>query len=224
MIILALSLLHQKSIAMETQNQSFSIKLIYWGTQITFWLFCASLLVGVFLSVGFIYGFIRPDNLAVGVPVGLDLAQNGLLQIDGHDIAVRFVEMQGRMRFSDGTPQFIGRIYGVFMLLAIALFFYVFYTFKNFIGTIYKGDFFNKRNIGLLKRIAYAVAFGWVFMLVYSYFQYFFIVQRLDYPVLDSAADLQFYPAVLLAALFIWVLSHVFVKGVELQENNDLTI
>jgi len=37
-------------------------------------------------------------------------------------------------------------------------------------------------------------------------------------------SNVQTYPSILLGALFIWVLSHIFQKGVELKYDIELTI
>ena len=76
----------------------------------------------------------------------------------------------------------------------------------------------------LLKRIAWALVAVWFFSLFYSIFQYFYIIQNYSFKTIEATGDMQTYPILLLVALFIWVLSHIFQKGVELEHDKELTI
>ena len=78
--------------------------------------------------------------------------------------------------------------------------------------------------LSLLKRIAYALVGIWGFIAFYAHFQYFFVVNNLEFSSLETTGEVQTYPVILLVALFIWVLSHIFMKGCELQEDNNYTI
>jgi len=210
---------------MEKINQSFSIKLIYWFTNVIFWLFSLVGIVVIVLAFGMITGFIHDLNLNVGLPIAGKVLETGTLSLDSYSklINVEYVETFGNIQFVD-TPLIIGRIYGVFMLIIYALTFFVMWEFRSFIGNVYKGKFFDYFNIKHLKRISYALVAGWIFVTIYGYFQYFFIVKNLTFETLEFTMNVQTYPSILLVALIIWVLSHIFMKGLELDNENKLTI
>lgn len=64
----------------------------------------------------------------------------------------------------------------------------------------------------------------WFFTVFYAYFQYFYLVKNLQFNTVEIGSDVNSYPTILLAALLIWVLSHIFMKGCKLEEENNYTI
>jgi len=200
-----------------------SIKVIYWFTSISFWLYVVVSVFALLLAGSLILNLFGASNLHVGVPVSVDLIEKGELHINGITSSVQFVEMQGKLKF-DETPVVLKRYYGVSIIVIISLFFFIFYKFKQFIDNVYKGIYFDISNIALLKKVSYGIAGTWLFVVFYSYFQYFFVFQKLKFNTIEIIGDVQTYPIILFVALFIWVLSHVFTKGVELQEEAKLII
>lgn len=71
---------------------------------------------------------------------------------------------------------------------------------------------------------SYALVMIWIFTVIYGYFQYFFLVINMNFDTVEFTSDVQTYPIILLVALFIWVLSHIFMKGCELQDEHELTV
>jgi hypothetical protein len=164
-------------------------------------------------------------QLNVGMPVNINILEKGTLDLDISNkyIDVKFTEMNGKVHFID-TPPALGRIYGTFMLIMMATSLYIFITFRRFIINVYNGKYFDIDNIALLKRIAYTMAGVWVFTVFYGYFQYFYIATNMQFNSIEITSDVQTSSDLLLGALFIWVLSHIFQKGVELKHDNELTI
>ncbi len=162
-------------------------------------------------------------NLHVGIPVSFDLLEQGYLSFKGNTPKVEFVEMYGKIRFID-LPPTVGRFYGVFIMVITAMLLYIFLIFRRFINKVNQGIFFDIYNISLLKQIAYTLVAIWIFTAFYAYFQYFYIAINLEFSSLSSPGSVQTYPVILLVALFIWVLSHIFSKGCELQEESNQTV
>lgn len=210
---------------MEKISQSLSIKIIYWFTNILFWLFTLTGIVVIFFGVGMIIGFLDEMKLSIGIPVAADVLEKGSLNLDFYNksIPVKFVETFGNLQFVD-PPLIIGRIYGVFTIIIVLLVFIIMWEFRLFIGNIYKGKYFDYFNINHLKRISYTLLGIWVFSAIYSYFLYFFIIKNLNFETLNFTMKVETYPSILMVALFIWVLSHIFMKGLELENENELTI
>ena len=211
---------------METSKKPLSIKIIYWITNITFWIFIAMAVLGTAVVTALMFDAFSDDlQLNVGMPVSINILEKGTLDLDisSKYIDVQFTEMNGKLHFID-TPAALGRIYGTFMLIMLATSLYIFITFRKFINNVYKGKYFDIDNIALLKRIAYTMAGGWVFTAFYGYFQYFYIATNMQFNSIEITSDVQTYPVILLGALFIWVLSHIFMKGCELQDEQSLTV
>jgi len=208
---------------MEELKKPRSIKVIYWITKITFWLFAVMSVLMFALSSAFLFEVFDKTQLHVGVPIGVNILEQGDAVINNQVINVEFKEMYGKLHFID-CPPFIGKTYSYYIFIMLSISLYIFMTFKNFITNVYHGQYFERKNILLLKRIAYALVGFWLFTVFYGYFQYFYLVQNLEFTSISITDKVETYPIILLVALFTWVLSHIFIKGVELKNENELTI
>jgi hypothetical protein len=205
------------------QHASTSIRIIYWFTEITFWIYAAISLFAVGMALMLMLGFLTETQLTVGLPVSFDSKEVSEISINQEMVEVEMKKMVGRIHFID-TPVTIARIYGAWMLLICALFFYAFLTFRKFIRNVMEGQFFERSNIALLKRISYMLLVFWVLTVLYSTMQFFMVGTQLNFDTLQVGLNIQLFPTILLVALFIWVLSHIFMKGAELQEESNLTV
>ena len=208
---------------MEANKKPLSIKGIYWVTNIIFWLFTVVSVLAVAVAIALMFNLFGNTQLHTGIPVAVDILEQGKLEINNTITNVKFVEMYGKLHFID-TPASLGRIYSIFIFIILGLFFFILLTFRRFINNVYKGIYFEINNIALLKRISYTLIGVWTFTVFYAYFQYYYIVKHLEFSSVKISGDIQTYPVILLFALFIWVLSHIFMKGCKLQEENNFTI
>jgi len=55
-------------------------------------------------------------------------------------------------------------------------------------------------------------------------FSVFLFGKNMNFDTIEFTSDVSTYPVILLVALFIWVLSHIFIKGCELHDEHELTI
>jgi hypothetical protein len=200
-----------------------SIKIIYWITKITFWIFAVMSVLLFSLASALLFEIFDETQLHIGIPVAINIIEQGEAVVNNQVLNVEFKEMYGKLHFID-CPPFIGKTYSYFIFIITSISLYIFITFKKFITNVYKGDYFERKNILLLKRIAYALTSIWISTVFYAYFQYFYLVQHLEFTSISITDDLETYPIILLVALFTWVLSHIFIKGVELKHENELTI
>lgn len=209
---------------METKQDSLSLKIIYWVTQISFWLFVVAGLIMIGIAFGLIFNLFSNDlNLHVGLPVAFDLTETGKLQLLNKSIPVTFEEAYGKIGFSE-LPTMVGRIYGIFILLVIGIFFYIFQAFRRIILNVYKGLIFKIGNFKLLRNMAYGLLAFWAMIVVYSLLQHFMIAQHLTFESLSYAGSMEFHTEVVFVALILLVLSHIFMHGIKLKEDNELTI
>ncbi|NPD46809.1 MULTISPECIES: DUF2975 domain-containing protein [unclassified Lentimicrobium] len=200
-----------------------SVKIIYWMTNILFWIYAAASLFAIFFAGGIILGLLNKTQLHVGMPIAMDLNEMGLMHYNGESVNVELVEMYGKLHFVDATSK-VTRVFGYFMLVALSLGLYIFMTFKTFITNVYHGDYFDRGNILLLKRISYALIAMWLFAIFYAAFQKFYMLKHITFETVSVSGDYQTFNGVLVVALILWVLSHIFQKGVELERENELTI
>ncbi len=208
---------------MESEKKPLGIRIIYWTTNILFWIYVVTGTVLAIWALVFMLGIFDTAQLHVGVPIYVNILEQGSLDLGDSQIGVQFSEMTGKLHFID-TPVFISRTYSVFMMAVALLFFYIFWTFRQFINTVYRGVYFDTENILSLKKIAYSLVGLWGFVVIYGYFQYFYLALNMHFETIEITGNVQTYPVILLAALFIWVLSHIFAKGSALQDEQNLTI
>jgi len=211
---------------MEAVKKPLSIKIIYWITNITFWIFVVVLiLLSALVSVLMFNVFEGDLQLNVGLPVGINIVETGNLDLDlsSKYIDVQLTEMVGKIQFKD-TPSNLGKIYGGFMIIILGMSLYIFLIFKQFITNVYNGLYFDLDNIALLKKISYTLVLVWGFTIFYAYFQYYYIAQNLQFDSIVVTSKVQSYSEILMGALFIWVLSHIFMKGCELQDEHNYTV
>ncbi len=209
---------------MKTEKKPLSIKVIYWITNITFWIYVAVAIFAVGISIALMFNFFNNDlQLHVGIPVSIDILEKGELVLNNISSKVQLVEMSGKIHLIN-TPGAIGQVYSIFILTIVSLFFYIFLTFKKFITNVYKGVYFDIDNIYLLKKISYVLVGIWAFTVFYAYFQYYYLMQNIKFNTVEVSGEVNIYSSILLVALFIWVLSHIFMKGCELQDENNFTI
>lgn len=210
---------------MKSINQPLSIKVIFWITNIFFWLFSIAAIIASVFAFLIISGLIHDIELSIGVPVAVDILEKGTLDLSfmPNYVDIEFKEMYGQLHIVN-TPIEIARIYGVFMLLMIVFTFYIFRELRLFVLNIYRGKYFDFQTISRLKRISYGIVVIWIFTAFYAWFQYFFLIRNADFSGLNLTSNVETYPGLLFVAVFIWALSHIFSKGLQLQEENKLTI
>lgn len=208
---------------METKTTARSVKMIYWITQVFFWLFTAAGFFAIFIGLGLVFNLLHNMQLNIGLPIEMDLVETGRFSFGEITTNVELKEIIGKIEFQN-APLIVQRIYGVFMILILSIAYYLMLTFRKFITQVYKGFYFDRTNIMLLKRISYGLLGMWILTVFYGYFQYFFLVRNLEFQSIVFKGEVETYPAVLLFALLVWVLSHIFQKGVELENENQLTI
>lgn len=205
-------------------KQPLSIKIIYWFTQISFWLFVLVFVLAVVLNIALLTESLGDEmQLHAGLPIDIKYTEKGSFDIYGEVQEVEFVEATGKLHFIN-TNQKLAKWFGGAMMSVVIIFMYIFIMFRRFIGNVYRGFVFERFNIRMLKNIAYGLVALWVFSNVYTGLLYYFIAKELTFEHLKITGDYNSYGLLLVAALFLWVLSHIFMNGVRLQEEQKLTV
>ena len=159
----------------------------------------------------------------MGLPVEVNYTETGLLTIGNINQEVEFVDAIGKLHLIDTSPELAKWFAGVLMGMVV-VFLYIFIMFRRFIGNVYRGLVFERFNIRMLQNIAYGLAALWIFSAVYSSLFYFYVAKNLTFEHLEVSGSFESYDFILIAALMLWVLSHIFMHGVRLQEDQKLTV
>lgn len=209
---------------MKNHKIPFSIKLLYWLTNIVFVLMilvCALVLLMNVLLYTNVFG--EDVQMHAQLPVNVDLLETGNLHLNRQNIQVKLVDASAQIHFVD-TPEFISRRIGVIVLVVTILILAVVRTFQLFMKNVYKGEVFILRNILLIKNLAYGLFAIWLFTIIYMHLFYYIVAKNLNFENVKIQDDVQSYSGVLIVSLFVWILAHIFEVGLRLKEDKDLTI
>jgi len=209
---------------MEEKRTPLSFHVIYWIMNIITGLFAlVCIAVIVFYVMLWTDHFGNDLQLHVHLPGQVNFMETGVMPFAGEPIKIELVEASARIHFFD-TPAPLARKFVMILMGVCALSFFLIWTFRQFIVNVRKGLVFSISNIILLQRISYTLVGFWVLMIVYMRVTYYLISARIAMENVEIVSDFNNYPGILLAALFIWVLSHIFIRGLKLKEEQDLTI
>ena len=209
---------------MEKSKRPKSIRIIYWLTQIAFWLFTVVGGVAAIACLIALIGF-APEglNLHMDAPFIFDLEDSGILESGDQASSITLTNLHGKIGFAN-TPLYIVRPVAITVLIIIALAFNVIRMFLAFIKQVYAGHYFDRQNVKYLKRMALWLSGIWLFTKVYFAVFYFWIGSKISFEGIRITKMFDSGNHLLLVALFIWVLSHIFMKGMELAEEQKLTV
>lgn len=209
---------------MNTDKKPLSIKIIYWLTQVVFWLFIAALILIVGLNVA-IYSEVFGDSMQLhaAMPVEVSYTKKGTLEVFGVTQQVEFVEAFGKIHFIDTNPDF-AKVFSSAALIVVIIGLYIFTMFRRFIGNVYRGFIFEEYNIQMLKKMSYGLVVLWLFDVIYKPIFYYLIVKNIEFEDLTFTENFDTNAIILLIALMLWVLSHIFMYGVKLRKEQELTV
>ena len=139
----------------------------------------------------------------------------------GEEIDVVYSDAQGRIKFID-VPKRIAFSYAAFVLVMVPFSLYIVHVFYSFINNVKKGFVFEFRNYKLLRKLGITLLCLYVFVLISSQ------LWKIGFSAgqIASNVKLSFGGSIyiLLASMFILMLAQIFRKGLELKNENELTI
>ncbi len=209
---------------MENTKTHFSILAIYIITNVVFWVVSIAIAAAIIIALGLISNLFGNEmSLQMSLPKSLSFIETGQLSLNGSLSEVQLTATSGKISLIE-APYWIKMALGLFIIAFAVPLFYILHTFRTFINNVQKGAFFDLSNISLLKKISFGVLTLWGIIIINSVFRYFFIVRNLEFETINIVAGFRSYYEILLFALLVWVLSHIFEKGVRLQDDTNLTI
>lgn len=209
---------------MRTSKTPLSIKIIYWLTQIIFGLFLLVSAAIVIFNIMLFTDFFGNDlQLHTRFPVKVNILEVGNLYLNNTNIKVELVEGVTQIHFFN-TPMILARWIGTALLMVSLVALYAIFSFRKFIINVKNQLIFLEENIQHLKNIAYAILILWIFTIIYMRIMYQSIAKHVEFEHVEILNDFPNFAGLLMAALFIWVLSHIFMTGVKLQDEQNLTV
>lgn len=209
---------------MEEKKIPLSFHVIYWIMNIVTALF-AIVSIGLIVFYMMLWTDFFGDDLQlhVNLPGQVNIVSPGTMEYDGATVNIELVEAVTRIHFIN-TPPSLARKFILILLGVCAFGGFLLWTFRQFIVNVRKGLIFTISNIILLQRISYTLVGFWIFLIVYMRTTYYLISARVEVDNVEIVSEFDNYPWILLMALFLWVLSHIFLRGLKLKEEQDLTV
>jgi len=211
-------------IAMEKQKTHTSIWLIDNLSRFVFWFFAAvSAIFLVFLIIHLLGFGPKELDLSVEFPTNFKVYEKGTFTLGENVSAITISEASGTINF-ENAPRLVSVVIPLFVVPLLAALLYILWLFKGFTKNVRLGNAFDPVNIKHLKRMAYIIAGVWLYLQLTVTFYNLFIVQRFDFEGLQFTFKNGSFGSLLFIALFVWVLTHIFQKGAEMEEENRLTV
>ena len=198
---------------------------------VIYWIMNVLIVLSGFIGIGVIvlYVVLWTDffgndlQLHMDLPGKVDYLKTGIMSLDGTNIKVELVEASARIHFFN-TPTFLARHFAIILIGVTSFGIFMMWTFRQFIVNVRKGLIFTLSNIILLQRISYSLVGFWVIMIIYQRSSYYYISRKVKIEDVEIMSDFDNHAGILLTALFIWVLSHIFIRGLKLQQEQELTV
>ena len=133
------------------KKKPLSIRIIYWFTQVVFWLFMLVLVLTIGLNAAFLTEMLGDKmQLHAGLPVEVSYTEKGTLEVFGQMQEVEFVEAIGKIHFINTNPD-LAKWFGAALMVIVIISLYILVMFRRFIGNVYRGYIFEEFNIRMLK-------------------------------------------------------------------------
>ncbi len=201
-----------------------SIRILYWLTNIVFWLM---VLIAAVVFVANLVFLTDVDDvnfqLRIQMPVSFELVEEGIVSLSSVEHTVKIEKALGNVYLVE-TPFFLTKIMAraIFIVLLLGLF--MMWRFKQLVTNLKNGLFFINANVLNIKQIAYGLLALWIITKVYMELMYHFFVKNLEFETIIIGSERLDNNYMVQLALLLWVMAHVFGKGIELRDYKDLTI
>ncbi|MEE4114537.1 MAG: DUF2975 domain-containing protein [Marinilabiliaceae bacterium] len=209
---------------MEKFKAPISFKIIFILNEIIFWLFNLVCLFGLVFIILVIAGVFKEDmQLHVNLPVAFNTQEIGYLTVNNTPTNVQLVEAYGSIHLID-TPLYLTRLFMIPLSMILAAMYFMLYTFRRFIRNMKKGIIFEAGNIKLLRILALSMLIFWQLWKTYDWLVGVWFEHRLNFGTIEITRETEGHIVLLICSLVLWVMSHVFSRGLILQEDQSLTI
>jgi hypothetical protein len=207
------------------QKTPVSIRVIYILTSIIYYLSAISCLFAVILCLTIITGLFKMEHLQlhIDMPVKVNFEEIGIAYFDGKEIDVEVVEATGKVHFID-TPPKLARRLAIPLLIIFPSLFWLVYLFHRFMRNVSEGRYFEKRNFQLLRMLGYSLMGLWLIIIIYMQIIKYTLVNHFTFDLIEISNDGRWFAGIFAGGLFTLVLAQIFLKGRELEIENELTI
>jgi len=142
------------------------------------------------------------------------------LVINGIDYNIPLIQYKKSIDIQR-LPLIFQILIGIYLTIGSILIFFMFYQFKLFISNVLEEKYFDFENVVFLKRISYVFLALWFVKLIPIGIKYY-LIYCIEPIKMDTKEGLNI--SFIFLALIVWMLAYIFKKGIELKDENKLTI
>ena len=209
---------------MEKQKIPTSIKILYWLSNISFFIMSFISAIVVIANVIILFGnYTHEIQLRISMPVPVEVVETGVLHLDEGELNVRIEGAYGKLHLVD-TPMHITKKVIKMLFFVMLIGWFITWKFRNFMRNIRNGYYFEIENINNLKHVSYGLLILYVMSRVYGWMLKIVLEKGLEFNSIVVGGDMYDTDAIIYVALLLWVIAHIFMKGIELKKEQDLTI
>ena len=210
---------------METKKTPRSIKIIYWilnvklvGTAILLFI---AIVMNVFLYTSDYHGTIE---FLHKTPIKMIIKEKGETRINDERVGLHLHETKTEVGLCC-APKYIYQAFHFISYVLLVSGFYIIWIFRRFFINVMNHKTFTKENILLLKNIAYAYTGVLLFIVLYRLVFFYSLAVDMKF----ENAEVARFPRLIdinlfLIPLFLWGFAYMFIKGLKLKEETELTI
>jgi len=200
-----------------------SIRILYWLTNFAFWLIILITIIVFIVNLIFLTDLNETFQLRIQMPFPIEVVEDGKIFLPQGEQTVRIEEAYGKLYLVD-TPFFISKIVARILFVVLILGLYMTWRFKQLITNLKNGLFFVKENVLNIKQIAYGLLALWITARIYVELLYHFFVKHIKFDSIIIGSQRADYDYMIQLALALWIMAHIFGKGIEIKKEQDLTI
>lgn len=202
----------------------FSIRLIYWISNMGFWVYVGIMAIMLVLMITMLTGYQIPvQKVRLALPIHFEVLEHGNLELASGEYPLSIEATSAQLLFEEVPPPVLQFV--VAMVLGVLLMgFGVLWYLKKMATNLYRGQFFEYANIAYLRNIAWFLLGFWAYHLLLMMVRAQYLIPSLTFESIrfDHRFDLN--AGLLIFALALWGLCHIFSHGLHLQQEQDLTI
>lgn len=209
---------------MKETKTPLSIKLIYWLTNFAFWMMTAIVIIILIANIMYVtVGYDHNLPVQISMPIPVDVNEIGTVNIGEDVFNVQIVDAYGKMKFID-APSIIMRWFVHVVLLTGLMGWFVIWRLKEFTYNIRNGKIFDLVNINKLKQVAYGLLALYITSRIYMGVLSIQFQNNLEMSSISLGSKLYDTDSIIIASVVLWALAHIFMKGVEMKQEQELTI
>ena len=209
---------------MEKQKTPTSIKILYWLSNISFFIMSFITVVVLIANAIILFGnYTHEIQMRISMPVPIEVVETGVIHLDEGDLNVRIESAYGKLYFVN-TPMHITKKVIKMLFFVMLIGWFITWKFRNFMRNIRNGFYFEVENINNLKHVSYGLVLLFVMSRAYVFILKNIMEKSLEFDSVIVGGDAFGTDAIIYVALLLWVIAHIFVKGIELKQEQELTI